>query len=54
MTWNVSPQLSVDAAYMRVQIDDPTVATVSSSKSHLVGEFTGYANLLGVSAQYRF
>ncbi len=54
MTWNVSPRLSVDAAYMRVQIDSPTVATTSSSGSHLNGKFTGHADLLGVSAQYRF
>jgi long-chain fatty acid transport protein len=39
---------------MRVQIDDPSVDTTSSSGSHLTGEFTGHADLLGVSAQYRF
>jgi long-chain fatty acid transport protein len=54
LTWNVSPRLSVDAAYMRVQIDSPVVNTTSSSQSHLYGKFSGYANLLGVSAQYRF
>jgi long-chain fatty acid transport protein len=54
MTWNVSPALSVDAAYMRVQIDSPTVNTTSSSSSHLTGSFDGHADLLGFSAQYRF
>ncbi len=54
MTWNVSEALSVDAAYMRVQIDSPSVNTTSSSGSHLVGDFDGYADLLGFSAQYRF
>lgn len=54
LTWNVSPRLSVDAAYMRVQIDSPTVNTTSSSQSHLTGKFTGHADLVGVSAQYRF
>jgi long-chain fatty acid transport protein len=54
MTWNVSEALSVDAAYMRVEIDSPTVNTTSSSSSHLNGEFSGYADLLGFSAQYRF
>jgi long-chain fatty acid transport protein len=54
LTWNVSPQLSVDAAYMRVEIDTPTIDAVSSSSSHLTGEFDGYANLVGFSAQYRF
>ena len=54
LTWNATPNFSVDAAYMRVQIDDPSVATTSSSGSHLNGEFTGHADLLGVSGQYRF
>ena len=54
LTWNASPRFSVDAAYMHVQIDDPTVATTSSSGSHLNGTFTGHADLIGVSAQYRF
>lgn len=54
MTWNVSEALSVDAAYMRVEIDSPTVNTTSSSSSHLNGSFDGYADLLGFSAQYRF
>lgn len=54
VTWNVSPQFSVDAAYMRVQISNPIVNTTSSSKSRLFGEFSGHADLVGVSAQYRF
>jgi len=54
LTWNASPRFSVDAAYMRVQIDKPTVNTTSASGSHLSGSFTGHADLLGVSAQYRF
>jgi len=54
MTWNVSEALSVDAAYMRVQIDSPSVDTTSSSGTRLVGDFDGHADLLGVSAQYRF
>jgi long-chain fatty acid transport protein len=54
LSWNVSPQFSIDAAYMRVQIDSPTVNTTSSSQSHLTGKFTGHADLVGISAQYRF
>ena len=54
LTWNASDRLSIDASYMRVEIDTPTVDTTSSSGSHLVGEFDGYANLVGVAAQYRF
>jgi long-chain fatty acid transport protein len=53
-TWNVSDAFSVDAAYQRIEIDSSEVDIVSSSNSHLVGEFDGYANLLGVSAQYKF
>ena len=53
-TWNVSDALSVDAAYQRIEIDNSEVDIVSSSNSHLVGEFDGYANLVGVSAQYKF
>lgn len=54
MTWNMSERMSIDAAYMRVEIDSPTVNTTSSSSSHLKGSFSGYANLLGFAAQYRF
>lgn len=54
MTWNVSEALSIDAAYMRVQIASPKIDIVSSSSSRLVGGFDGHANLLGVAAQYRF
>ena len=54
LTWNVSDAFSVDAAYMRVQIDAPSIDAVSSSSSRLVGDFDAHADLLGVSAQYRF
>ncbi len=54
MTWKASEAFSVDAAYMRVQIKSPSINTVSSSSSHLVGDFSGHADLVGVSAQYRF
>lgn len=54
LTWNASENLSIDAAYTRIQIDDPKIDAVSSSGSRLTGEFEGHADLLGVSAQYRF
>jgi long-chain fatty acid transport protein len=53
-TWQVSDAFSVDAAYQRIEIDGSDVDIHSSSNSHLVGSFDGYANLFGVSAQYRF
>jgi len=53
-TWHVSDAFSVDAAYQRIEIDTSDVDIRSSSNSHLVGSFDGYANLFGVSAQYQF
>lgn len=54
LTWNMSPNLSIDAAYMRIEIDTPAIDVLSSSQSRLVGEFDGHADLFGVSAQYTF
>ena len=54
LTWNMSENLSIDAAYQRIEIDTPKIDVRSSSSSRLVGSFDGYANLFGVSAQYRF
>ena len=57
MSWAVSDHLSVDAAYQRINIDDPEVALgvhAPSDLSTLVGTFSGSANLFGVSMQYRF
>ena len=58
MSWNVSENLSIDAAYQRINIDNPTinlpVDAAAGNTSTLVGEFDGSANLYGVSMQYRF
>jgi long-chain fatty acid transport protein len=60
MTWNVSDAFSVDAAYQHITIDDPTInlpanfTTGGSDFANLQGAFSGSANLIGVSAQYRF
>ena len=57
-TWNVSQNLSIDAAFQRIEIDSPgidlPVDAAAGNTSTLVGEFSGHANLFGVSAQYRF
>ncbi|MFL6593419.1 MAG: OmpP1/FadL family transporter [Luteimonas sp.] len=53
-TWHATDAFSIDAAFQRITIDDPTVNVTSSSGSHLVGGFDGYANLFGLAAQYRF
>jgi len=54
MTWRMNDSLSFDAAYQRIEIDTPTVNITSSSGSRLFGAYDGYANLYGVSMQYRF
>ena len=57
-SWNVSDNLSIDAAFQRINIDSPTinlpVDAASGNTSTLVGTFAGHANLYGVSMQYRF
>lgn len=57
-TWNMSESLSIDAAFQRITIDNPTinlpVDAAAGNTSTLVGEFSGHANLFGVSMQYRF
>ena len=57
-TWNMSESLSIDAAFQRITIDNPTinlpVDAAAGNTSTLVGEFDGHANLFGVSMQYRF
>jgi len=57
-SWNVSENLSVDAAFQRITIDNPGIAlgvdAAAGNTSTLVGEFDGHANLYGVSMQYRF
>ena len=57
-TWNVSEQLTLDAAFQRITIDTPTinlpVDAAAGNTSTLVGSFDGHANLFGVAAEYRF
>ena len=58
MSWNVSEAFSVDAAFQRINIDDPTINLpaefAAGEFSSLNGTYSGSANLIGVSAQYRF
>ncbi len=57
-TWNMSENISIDAAFQRITIDSPTinlpVDAAAGNTSTLVGEYDGHANLFGVSMQYRF
>ena len=54
----LSENISIDAAFQRITIDSPTidlpVDAAAGNTSTLVGEFSGHANLFGVSMQYRF
>jgi long-chain fatty acid transport protein len=54
LTWNASEALSIDAAYQRINIDDPKIDVVSSSSSRLRGQYSGHADLYGIALQYRF
>ena len=54
LTWNATPNLSIDVAYMRIGIDAPEVSILSTSNSRLAGSFDGNANLLSAGLQYRF
>ena len=58
LTWNVSPHVSIDAAYQRITIDDARIALqpvpASGEFSSLDGRYTGDADLVGVSMSYRF
>ena len=57
-SWNLSENLSIDAAFQRINIDSPSinlpVDAAAGNTSTLVGSFDGSANLYGVSLQYRF
>jgi long-chain fatty acid transport protein len=57
MSWMVSEHLSVDAAYQRINIEDPVInlpVHTPSDLATLQGTYSGSANLFGVSMQYRF
>ncbi|HRO62802.1 outer membrane protein transport protein [Thermomonas sp.] len=57
-SWHVSENLSLDAAYQRIEIKTPKIALPvdlpHSNTSTLYGSFGGHANLFGLSMQYRF
>jgi long-chain fatty acid transport protein len=61
-TWHVSEAFSIDAAFQRIDIADPSIDVISpfpgspspALGSRLTGKFNGHANLFGLSMQYRF
>ena len=58
MTWNASANLSVDAAYSRVEVRDTEISLppnpAQSRYNGLYGKFTGNANVFSVGARYAF
>ncbi len=54
LTWNVSDNLEVNAAYTRIQPDKPKIGIIDSQRHVLFGEYSSNVNLFGVSAQYHF
>jgi long-chain fatty acid transport protein len=61
-TWNASDAFSIDAAFQRIDIADPSIDVISpfpgspspAVGSRLTGKYNGHANLFGLSMQYRF
>jgi len=61
-TWHASDAFSIDAAFQRIDIADPSIDVISpfpgspspAVGSRLTGEYNGHANLFGLSMQYRF
>lgn len=58
MSWKATPQLSVDASFTRVEIDDSTtnlpVNIAEGRYNSLNGTFNGNANVFGIGASYKF
>ena len=54
LTWNAMPNLSIDAAYMRVELKDSPINSTSATGTRLTGQVDGNANVFGVGATYKF
>lgn len=53
-TYRLSDALAVDAAFMRVNLKDSPINSVSSTGAVITGEVQGHANIIGVGATYKF
>lgn len=53
-TWHATPNLTVDAAYMRVNLKEAPINSVSSTGTVLRGTVDGNANVFGIGASYKF
>jgi long-chain fatty acid transport protein len=54
LTWNMSEQIEINAAYTRIEPDAPKIGINDSSRHSLFGEFGSDVNLFGVSGRYSF
>lgn len=53
-TWHATSNLSVDAAFMRVNLKEAPIHSVSSTGTLLTGKVEGHANIFGIGASYKF
>lgn len=53
-TYRLSDNLSFDAAFMRVNLKDSPIYSVSSTGTLITGEATGGANIFAIGGQYKF
>ena len=54
LTWNMSEQVEINAAYTRIQPDTPKVGISDSNRHSLFGEYSSDVNLFGLSGRYSF
>lgn len=54
LTWNMSEQIEINAAYTRIEPDAPKIGINDSSRHSLFGEFSSDVNLFGISGRYSF
>jgi long-chain fatty acid transport protein len=55
LTWNMSENVEINAAYTRIEPDTPKVGIIDASTRHtLFGEYSSDVNLFGISGRYSF
>lgn len=54
LTWNMSEHVEINAAYTRIQPDEPKIGINDSTRHALYGKYNSDVNLFGVSGRYSF
>lgn len=54
LTWNMSEQIEINAAYTRIEPDAPKIGINDSTRHSVFGEFSSDVNLFGISGRYSF